>query len=311
MAINLGIHTGQQDCTYEELRRIWRLADSSGFYWVSTWDHFYENPTVDGKGDCFEGISIMAALAAETENVRVGSLVFGMGYRHPAVLAKAAVTIDHVSNGRLELGVGAGWYELEHDAFGITFPPVGTRMDILEEGVQIIKSMLNNEVTNFQGKHFQVTDANCFPRPVQEPPRVWVGGRGERRTLRIAARHADGWNAPYISPEEYAHKIEVLEEWCDKEGRDSSEIARTINVGFWMGATEAEAKQERDRFEAQYGQQSEERGGGMLFGTVPEAIERIGQYADAGAQGLNIALRAPFNWDALLAFAEQVLPAFK
>ena len=136
MGLNLGIHTGQQDCTYEDLRRVWRLADSSGFYWVSTWDHFFENPTVSGTGDCFEGVSIMAALAAETTHVRVGSLVFCMGYRYPPVLAKAAATIDHISDGRLELGVGGGWYEMEHNAFGIPFPSVKDRMDKLVSDLQ-------------------------------------------------------------------------------------------------------------------------------------------------------------------------------
>ncbi len=311
MALNLGIHTGQQDCTYEDLRRVWRMADSSGYYWVSIWDHFYENPVLDGKGTCFEGVSIMTALAAETSNVRVGSLVFCMGYRHPTVLAKAAVTIDHVSNGRLELGLGAGWYELEHAAYGIPFPPMKTRMDILEESVQVIKSMLNQEATTFTGEHFQMENAYCFPRPVQTPPRVWVGGGGERRTIRTAARYADGWNVAYISPELFQHKVGVLDQWCDKEARDNSEITPTVNVGFWMGADEAEARQERDRYNEQYGDRAEERSGGQLFGTTEQVIDRIGEYVDAGAQGLNIALRAPFNWDALQAFTEQVLPAFK
>ncbi|MEE8443023.1 MAG: TIGR03560 family F420-dependent LLM class oxidoreductase [Dehalococcoidia bacterium] len=310
MALKLGVHTGQQNCTYEDLRRVWRLADSSGLYWVSIWDHFYDNPSVDGTGACFEGISIMAALAAETTNVRVGSLVFGMGYRYPAVLAKAAITIDHVSNGRLELGLGAGWFELEHNAFGIPFPPVGVRMDIFEEGVQIIKSMMTQESTTFTGKHFQVTNALSYPRPVQEHPRIWIGGRGERRTLRIAARYADGWNAAYIPPEEYKHKIGVLEDWCEKESRDATEITRTVNVGFWIGANQADADAERKRYQELYGATADERSGGQLFGTAKDAVDRIGAYVDAGAEGLNIALRAPFNWDALHSFMEEVVPAF-
>ena len=119
MTLKLGIHTGQQECTYDDLRRVWRLADSTGFYWVSIWDHFYEQPMRDSKGDCFEGVAIMSALAAETTNVRVGSLVFGMAYRYPAVLAKAAATVDHVSGGRLELGLGrrlvrAGAHHVRH-----------------------------------------------------------------------------------------------------------------------------------------------------------------------------------------------------
>ena len=178
MTIKLGMHSGPQNCTYEELRRLWHIADSSGFYWVSIWDHFYDNPSPDGSGPCFEAVSTLMALAAETRNVRVGSLVFCMGYRHPAVLAKAAVTIDHVSNGRLELGLGAGWFEMEYNAFGIPFPPVKTRLDALEEGVQVIRSMFAQEKTTFVGEHYQLTDAYCSPRPVQQPPRIWVGGGG-------------------------------------------------------------------------------------------------------------------------------------
>jgi len=308
MALKLGLHTGQQDCTYEDLRRVWRLADSSGLYWVSVWDHFYG--TVDTNGPCFEALSIMTALAAETTNVRVGCLVFGMGYRHPAVLAKAAATIDHVSNGRLELGLGAGWYELEHTAYGIPFPPVGTRMDILEEGVRIVKSMLTQESTTFVGNYFQVRDAFCSPRPVQDKPRIWIGGEGERRTLRIAARYAGGWNAPFVTPEVYRHKIQVLERWCEVEGRDPKEIARSVNVGFYIGADETAAGHEMERYRKQYGSRAKDSSGAMLFGTPAQAIERIGAYVDAGAQGLNVNLRAPFNLEALQAFAEEVVPAF-
>ena len=312
MALRLGIHTGPQECTYEDLRRVWRLADSSGFYWVSVWDHFFENPTVDGKQPCFEAVSSLTALAAETSNVRVGALVFCMAYRHPAVLAKAATTIDHVSGGRLELGLGAGWYELEHAAFGIPLPPVGVRMDILEEGVQVVRALLQEGSATFEGKHFRVKDAHCYPRPVQERLRIWIGGGGEKRTLRIAARYADGWNVPYISPELYRRKVQVLDEWCEKEGRNPAEITRTVNVGFYMGADEASANRLRQEFDEKWSTRADadERRGGMLFGTADEVIDRIGEYADAGAQGLNIALRAPFDWDMLQCFVEDVMPAF-
>ena len=153
MSIKIGMHTGPQNCTYEELRRLWHIADSSGFHWISIWDHFYDNPSPDGSGPCFEAVSTLMALAAETRNVRVGALVFCMAFRHPAVLAKAAVTIDHVSNGRLELGLGAGWFEMEFNAFGIPFPPVKNRLDALDEGVQVIRSMLTQEKTTFVGEH--------------------------------------------------------------------------------------------------------------------------------------------------------------
>ena len=235
MTVKIGMHTGPQNCTYQDLRRLWHIADSSGFYWISIWDHFYDNPSPDGSGPCFEAVSTMMALAAETRNVRVGSLVFCMGFRHPAVLAKAAVTIDHVSNGRLELGLGGGWFEMEYNAFGIPFPPVKNRLDMLDEGVQVIRSMLTQEKTTFAGQHFQLTDAYCSPRPVQQPPRIWIGGGGERRTLRLAARYAGGWNVPYITADRYRHKIEVLDRWCETEGRDPATIARSVNLHFALG----------------------------------------------------------------------------
>ena len=151
----------------------------------------------------------MTALAAETENVRVGCLVFGMGNRNPGLLAKAAVTIDHVSNGRLELGIGYGPWEPEYRAYGLEFPPMKTQMDILEEGTQIIRSMLHNETTTFEGKHFQVRDAHVFPRPVQNPPRLWIAGIGEKRILPMTARYADGWNATYIPTEAFKSKNQL------------------------------------------------------------------------------------------------------
>ncbi len=311
MALKLGIHAGQQDCSYEDLRRLWRLADSSGFHWVSIWDHFYDNPSIDGKGDCFEAVSTLAALASETSKVRIGCLVFSVTYRNPAVLAKAAATIDHISNGRLELGLGAGWYELEHTAYGVPFPPVRTRLDMLEEGVQIVTSMLAQESTTFTGRHFRVEDAYCNPKPIQKRPRIWIGGKGERRTLRLAARYAGGWNAPYISSQEYKRKIHVLDQWCDVEGRNPTEITRSVNVGFYMGTDATDAARKRRSFYETWGAKAEERSEGMLFGTSSQVVDRVGVYAGAGAQGLNLAVRAPFDWEALQAFIEEVLPVFQ
>ena len=235
MALRIGMHTGVQDVSYPDLQKLWQIADSNGFYWVSVWDHFYENPTHDGRSPCFEATTTMAAIAAETQNVRIGCLVMAIGYRNPALLAKATVTIDHISNGRVEMGIGGGWYEMEFLAYGYPFPPIKTRLDQLEEGAQIIRSMLNNDSTTFHGDHFSVDNAFLFPRPIQPNPRLWIGGLGEKRTLRIAARYADGWNAAYIAPEVYAAKNQVLDNWCEKEGRDPASITRSVNLGFYMG----------------------------------------------------------------------------
>ncbi|MEE9199636.1 MAG: TIGR03560 family F420-dependent LLM class oxidoreductase [Dehalococcoidia bacterium] len=311
MPLRIGLHAGPQDCTYQDLRRLWRIADSSGFYWVSVWDHFYENPTVDGKGDCYEGIAIKAALAAETTNVRVGSLVFCIGYRNPALLAKAAATIDHISNGRLELGIGAGWYELEYLAYGYPFPPLKTRMDMLEEGAQIISSMFTQQGTTFHGEHYSVDNAYCFPPPVQKNPRLWIGGLGEKRTLRITARYGGGWNAAYVSPQVYQAKSQVLDRWCEVEDRDPAQIQRSVNVAFYMGADEAGVQGKRREFQQVWKDEPEELRSGVLLGTYKEAIEQVGAYVDVGVTDLNIAMRAPFDFDALQRFIEDVMPAFK
>ena len=325
MALKIGLHAGPQHCTYEELRNLWRIADSSGFYWVSVWDHFYESPTIDGRGDCFEAVSIMSALAAETNNVRVGCLVFCVGTRNPALLAKSAVTIDHISNGRLELGIGFGPWESEYTAYGYTYPPMKTRMDLIEEAAQIISSMLRNEETTFEGEHFQVDKAYCFPRPVQNPPRLWIAGVGEKRILRMVAKYAGGWNVTYVSPQVYKHKSQVLDRWCETEGRDPAEIQRSIDVGFYMGADEASARRKRQEFEdvwklgeaghyeragADASEEFAQLTGGMLTGTASEVIDQIGAYVDAGVQHLNISMRAPFDLEAFQAFREEVMPAF-
>lgn len=311
MALRIGMHTGVQDVSYPDLRKLWQIADTNGFYWVSVWDHFYENPTKDGRSPCFEATTAMAAMAAETQNIRIGSLVMAIGYRNPALLAKATVTIDHISNGRVEMGIGGGWYEMEFLAYGYPFPPVKTRLDQLEEGAQIIRSMLHNESTTFHGKHFSVDNAYLFPRPIQTPPRLWIGGLGEKRTLRITAKYADGWNAAYVPPEMFAAKCQILDQWCEKEGRDPASITRSVNLGFYMGTDEADARKKREDIERDWASDPAYKPGGMLFGTADQVRDRIGEYVDIGVTDLNIAFRAPFDFDAVQSFIEDVMPAFQ
>jgi len=305
-----GVHTGQQDCSLQELRRLWRFVDGAGFDWLSVWDHFYEAPPIDGNSPCFETVSALTLLAADTTRVRIGCLVFCVSYRHPAVLAKALATIDHVSNGRLEAGLGAGWHEQEYRDYGIAFPSISVRQDQLEEAVQIIRSMLTQDATTFAGRHFQVLNARCNPKPMQKRVPLWIGGGGEKRTLRTAARYADGWNIAYVTPEVFRQKSQVLDQWCEKEGRDPATLTRTINLGFYLKTDAAAAEDERRRRLAGWGPMAQMFEGGMLFGTPRAAVDRVGQYFDAGASRVTIALRAPFDQDALHGYVEEVLPAF-
>ena len=287
------MHAGPQDLSVEELKKLWRTADENGFHWVSVWDHFYANPLVDRNNPCFEGVAAMSALAALTENVQVGCLVFCALFRPPAVLAKAAVTVDHLSGGRAQIGIGAGWLEEEFREFGYGFPPLGKRLDQLEEALAIIRSLLNEEETTFQGEYYQVEGAVCGPKPVNGSLPIWVGGRGKDRTPRIAAKFADGFNMPYLPPASVRDRLDRVAAACDALGRDPAEIESSVNVGFYLGDRAPEVNPE-----------------GSLVGSAQQAVDRIGEYRDTGVQGLNIAIRPPVDWESLQRFIDEVMPHF-
>ncbi|MCZ2111708.1 MAG: TIGR03560 family F420-dependent LLM class oxidoreductase [Dehalococcoidia bacterium] len=308
--MKFGLHIGQQNISIEEMRRTWRWADTAGFDWVDVWDHFYEAPYFDGNGACFEATACMAAMACETTNVRIGVLVLGMNYRHPAVLANTLTTIDQLSGGRLEVGLGAGWHQQEYAAYGIPFLSIGKRMDILEEGVQVVRMLTTQDRSNFEGTYFQLRNAACNPKPIQARPRIWVGGSGQKRTLRIAARHADGWNAPYPGVEEFRQLQGVLDMWCEKEGRDPTTIERTVNLSFHMAASPGDLGRTEQQFKETWGAAADyQRGRGVVLGTPAQAIDLVKRFEEAGAARVNIALRPPLDWDALHAWAGEVIPA--
>jgi F420-dependent oxidoreductase-like protein len=309
--VKFGLHIIQQGISITELRELWAWADTAGFDWVDVSDHFYEAPFVDGTTGYFEGTSLLAALACETRNVRVGAVVFGAGYRHPAVLAKTLVTIDHLSGGRLEIGLGAGWHEPEYRAFGIPFEPLKQRMDRLEEALQVVRLLATEERASFDGAYYQLYDAAAFPRPVQARPRIWVGGNGERRTLGIVARHADGWNSPYTSPAEFARLCGRLDEWCEREGRDPGAIERNVNLSFHLATGEADRARAEADLQRTWGPAAKRMlRGGAVAGTPAEAVDAVAAYAEAGCARVNIAVRPPLHWDALRAWATDVIGAF-
>lgn len=308
--MKFGIHTGPQLCTIDELRALWRFADASGFHWVSIWDHFYPAEFTDHDRPCFEGTVAHAALACETRQVRVGCLVYCAAYRHPAVLAKALVTIDHVSGGRMECGLGAGWHQQEFAAHGIPFLPIGQRLDQLEEALQIVRSLFERDRTTFEGRYWHLDGACSNPKPMQTRPRIWIGGGGEKRLLRLVARHADGWNIPFVAPEVWARKNEILDRWCERERRDPRAIVRTVNLGPALAESERDLPRLEEQLARQFGQVLSFLRPGMLVGTPAQVIDRIGEYERAGAEWVILALRAPFDLDALRLFAERVMPAF-
>jgi F420-dependent oxidoreductase-like protein len=310
--MRFGIHAGPQDCTIDDLRRLWRLADDSGFHWCSVWDHLYSiSDLANPANPAFEGIATMAALAGTTTRVRVGCLVFCVGYRNPGVLCKAAVTIDHLSGGRVELGLGAGWNENEFRAFGMPFLTIKDRLDQLEETALVLRKLFDGERVTFDGKQIHLTDALCDPRPVQRRLRLWIGGQGEKRLLRIVARHADGWNVPFLAPDVFTQRAATLDDWCAREGRDPRAITRTINVGLAIGRDDAAVRRQEEKLPGMFGGLTEFVKPGILIGTPSRVIDRIGEYAAAGAEWVILAVRAPFDWEGLQIFIDDVMPAFR
>ena len=289
-----GVHAGLQHTTADELRGVWRKVEDLGFGWISVWDHFYGATGKPDDAACLEATAMHAALACTTSRVQCGCLVYSIGYRHPAVLAKAITAIDQLSGGRAHMGIGAGWAQVEYQAYGIPFPEVKTRMDQLEEGIQVLRGLLHDDVTSFEGQWFSVAEARNEPRPVQAKLPIWVGGGGEKRTLRIAARYADGWNVPFVTPEQFAHKCDVLDGHCADAGRDPKAVRRAVNVGLAFS---------EESLVQQFGNIADFVRGGVLTGSDDEIIDRIGQYVDAGAEQVNIALRAPFDLDSLERFS--------
>jgi F420-dependent oxidoreductase-like protein len=308
MGITLGVHIGQQNLSMADLRALWRRLDDAGVDWISVWDHLYEAPPAGGTVDHFEAAATLGALAADTRSARVGCLVFCVAYRNPGLLAKMATTIDHISGGRFELGLGAGWHQWEAEAFGYDFPPAGQRLDMLDEAVQLIRSLLTAPRTTHVGRYFRADNASCLPAPIQRRLPLWIGGTGERRTLRIAARHADGWNAAYVSAGRYSRLVEVLDGHCATEGRDPSTIRRTVNLIFALDRDNTSADDVIAR--QGWGPMTTMVRDGAIAGPPDAAGEQIQRYIDSGAEGVNVALRAPWDDVVLDAYLEQ-LPVFR
>ena len=241
-----------------------RVADGTGWHGVWLADHYMPNTgdTTPARGDTFECWALLAALAAVTERVRIGTLVSPTSVHHPALLAKRASTIDWLSGGRMVLGLGAGWQINEHHAYGIELEPPGKRVSRFEESIQIVRSMLSAESTTFHGAYYDITDAPCDPKPVQSPLPLLVGTRSSRM-LRITARHADEWNT-WGTPEQAAVHRAALIETCHEVGRDPATVRTSVNALVDLGGT------------------APPPGRAALFGSAQRLVDQFGQYAELG-----------------------------
>jgi F420-dependent oxidoreductase-like protein len=230
--MRFGVKTAPQHTTWNAMLDVWRTADDIELF-ESAWnfDHFYPIFS-DSNGPCMEAWTMLAAMAQATRRIRIGCQVTGMIYRHPAVLANMAASVDIISNGRLDLGLGAGWNQQECDAYGIPLPPLKERFDRFDEGVAAIISLLSNEGSSFDGRYVQLHDARCEPKPVQRPhPPIVIGGNGPTRTLRAAARFAQQWNST-AGIEHWPAARDVLRTRCAEIGRDFDEIDCSVNLRY-------------------------------------------------------------------------------
>jgi len=279
--ISFGIKTAPQHTTYEEILRVWKQADQNpAFEHAWLFDH-YAPIFSDLDGPCLEGWTTLAALAAETKRIRLGLMVTGNTYRHPAILASIAATVDIVSNGRLDLGIGAGWNEYEHASMGIPLYAPGERIRRLDEACQIIKLLYTQHLTTFEGRYYQLREARREPKPVQKPyPPFVIGGGGEQLTLRVVAKHADVWNFAGGTVEDFKRKVGILGEHCERVGRDMQQIKLSAQVR-------------------------------VNYDNLTETTERTQSFLDAGATHFVYTLSSPYPKDIVSQIADEVVGAVR
>ena len=275
---------------FDRVIELAKAAENAGFDMVTVMDHFYQIAAVGSEDEpMLEAYTALGALAMKTERVLLGTMVTGVTYRNPAMLAKIATTLDVISKGRAVLGIGAAWNESEHAGYGFDFPPIGEREDRLEEALTIARAMFDEDRPTFHGAHYRIEAARNIPRPVQAgEPRILIGGGGEKRTLKLAARFADitNWFGGF---EEATHKLGVLDRHCETVGRDPKSILRTI------GAPVVLVDSERDKAPLLDTLPVATRGS-LAAATIPEAVDILGRYLDAGFDGFifrNATTRTP------------------
>jgi F420-dependent oxidoreductase-like protein len=292
---------------FDDVREIAAHCERTGWDGVYFADHFMPNApgSTAADGVMLECWSVIAGLAVAVPRVRLAPLVTSVTYRHPAVLANIAAAVDQVSGGRLTLGVGAGWQENEHAAYGLELGTVRERMDRFEEAVQVLRSLLRQARTTFSGRYYELRDAPCQPAPVQRPMPLLIGGGGERRTIPLAARYADHWNT-WTTPAELAHKVKVLREHCDQLGRDTSEVHVSTQALVYLSTDTAwlDGKRQAAPWPP------------IIAGTPAEVIDIIAAYREAGADEIIVPDRTlgaamGRRKDTCDLFMQEVVPAFR
>ena len=313
MNIHFGIQIEPQfGFSYDDIRAIAQEAERLGFHSLWSSDHFFLHDKSEHI-NCLECWTTLSALARDTSSLRLGSLVSCTSYRYPSLLAKISSSLDHLSGGRLEFGLGAGWKEIEYNAYGIPFPSAAERVSRLGEALHVIKAMWTYEKVSYTGKYYQIKDAFCAPKPSQQPhPPIWIGG-SKPRVLDIAARHADGINfIPFPDPHQYAEKIQDLNKACQRHGRDPQSLKKSHFTQIMIAKTQSDLN-------AMLGQIAEKRGRSVdelraslkagFVGTAEQCIEQIKAYVDLGVHTFMLMFPYQQELDGLRLVAKHVMPA--
>jgi F420-dependent oxidoreductase-like protein len=318
MATGFGYRVEQYNATYEQLEHTATLAEELGYDGIWLNDHFVPDP-ISGRYEAptLECFTTAGALARATSRIRIGFMTLCNGYRWPSITAKMVTTLDNISGGRVDMGLGAGWHEDEFHMYGIAYPAPRVRLDQLVEGLEIIRGMFANEQFSFTGEHFHVDGAWNNPRPVQEPrPPIWVGGGGEKRMLRIVAEYAD-WHNLVVTPlAAFRHKMELLDAHCADLGRDPTTLRRSLNPSLLLRDTDEEFERYAAARAAKRSINVEEYLGllesqGTIFGGPERAEQMIRDFEAAGCEYFEFIIREADQEAALRRFADLVMPRFR
>jgi F420-dependent oxidoreductase-like protein len=273
---------GQQGVTWEQWRALAAACEEHGLDGLFRSDHYYDASGGDTDPGSLDAWGTICALAGLTERIRLGTLVSPATFRHPSILAKLVLTADHVSGGRVSLGIGSGWMAREHEAYGLPFPPIGERFDLLEEQLQVLETIWAPGPSSHQGAHYTLTEADRHPKPVQQPhPPILLGGSARPRAAALAARHASEYNLVYVTPDELAEPRARLDRACRDAGRDPATLPLSAMLVTAIGRDRAEADERGARLQARAGDHPPS----AIVGTVEEAAARLREYAAAGLDG--------------------------
>ncbi len=304
--LRFGIQSSPQHVTYAELLALWQAADGMGYDTAWLFDHF-EPISGDPYGACLEGWTTLTALCMQTRRLHAGALVFSVGYRHPAVLANMGAALDIASGGRLELAMGAGWNEREYRAYGLPFPPTGVRLRQLNEYVQVVRRLWTEPRANFAGEFYTLTDAPCEPKPAQRPsPPIWIGGQGEKVTLRIVAEHADGWDMDLAPLDAYRRKLDILSGHCAAVGRDFNSLRRMLHFSGIIAEDGAEVRARAEQLARDWSTGVDELRGRVLIGTPAQCAAQLAPYAALGVTDFVLSVAAPYDMEMVRLFGQEV-----